>query len=172
MTLKYIILNCLVLCSGFLAAQEEDYSYSTFPVDVILDSTMVPVEIYDSTTFVNWPNTPPMLGYNEVDQEPVALNNREIISDIGYPKLFIDAGVSLSCRFRILIDTEGEVVRIIGMNEWMGSLAADDGQISQPTPMVACLEGWRAHDVMGELAGDILFCTVKRDWILQRSRLV
>lgn len=118
MTLKYIILNCLVFCSGFLAAQEEDYSYSTFPVDVILDSTMVPVEIYDSTTFVNWPNTPPMLGYNEVDQEPVALNNREIISDIGYPKLFIDAGVSLSCRFRILIDTEGEVVRIIGMNGW------------------------------------------------------
>lgn len=118
MTLKYIILNGLVFCSGFLAAQEEDYSYSTFPVDVILDSTMVPVEIYDSTTFVNWPNTPPMLGYNEVDQEPVALNNREIISDIGYPKLFIDAGVSLSCRFRILIDTEGEVVRIIGMNGW------------------------------------------------------
>ncbi len=74
------------------------------------------IEIYDSTTFLDWPNCPQLHEFLLVNQEPIPLNISEILRNIGYPTLVHEAGISLSAVFRILVDKDGSVMRIIGIS--------------------------------------------------------
>ena len=91
------------------------------------DSILIPVEVYDSTTFADWPGHPPMNGFVEVDQEPMPLNFTEILAEIGYPSLYREAGISPTSVFRILVDTDGSIMRIVGIRgfePWLPELGA------------------------------------------------
>ncbi len=113
--MKHITLIIWVLTSGTLAAQQTNVQDPTSPLEVILDSTMLPIEMYDSASFVNWPGTPSIFEFTAVDQEPVPLNIAEYSSCFGVPAVFREAGISLGYTFRLLIDEQGAIARIVGL---------------------------------------------------------
>lgn len=92
--MKHITLIIWVLTSGTLAAQQRRVQDSTFMLEEILDSTMVPVEMYDSASFVNWPGTPSIMEYVAVDQEPVLLNSDEFNHCFTIPQVIRDSRIS------------------------------------------------------------------------------
>lgn len=123
--MKHLALISWILASGVLVAQETVFQDSCFSNYVILDSTQVPVEIYDSTTFVNWPGTPELLESLDVDKDPMPVEISEFNRCLGFPVLYRDAGISGMFAFKLLIDKEGSVLRIIGLRgyePWIVSL--------------------------------------------------
>lgn len=123
--MKHLALISWILASGVLVAQETVFQDSCFPNYVILDSTQVPVEKYDSTTFVNWPGTPLLLEYLAVDKEPIPVGMSQFKRCLGFPALYRDAGISGMFVFKLLIDKEGSVLRIIGLRgyePWLVSM--------------------------------------------------
>lgn len=123
--MKHITLIIWILTSGTLAAQQTSVQDSASPLGVILDSTQVPIEMYDSTTFVNWPGTPLLLQYLAVDKEPIPMEISEFSRCLGFPILYWDAGISGMYVFKLLIDEEGSVLRIVGVRgyePWLLSL--------------------------------------------------
>lgn len=99
----------------FLAAQEPDSQAPDFSDEEGFDSLLVPVEIYDSVSFVDWPGTPLIYGDFIVDQEPVPINITDLNHCLFLKPLYLEAGISFTVAYRLLIDESGQIVRIIGI---------------------------------------------------------
>lgn len=128
--MKYITLIIWILISGSLAAQHRIQD-STFQLEVILDSATVPVEMYDSVSFVNWVGTPSMMEYVAADQEPVLLNSDEFNHCFTIPQVIRDSRISLSYMMRLLINEQGEIVRIVGLKGYEPWLMSLQGCVNQ-----------------------------------------
>lgn len=110
---------------GTLLGQQSDSQKRVFSLNMILDSTQVPIEMYDSASFANWPGTPLLLEYLAVDKEPIPMEISEFKRCLGFPVLYRDAGISARYAFKLLIDEEGSVLRIVGLRgyePWLLSL--------------------------------------------------
>lgn len=140
--MKAVILLVFILIMGTLSAQIPGSQASVFPENDGLDSLLIPVEIYDSASFVDWVGTPLFYGAFSVDQEPVPMNIFDLHNCLFIKPLYLEAGISCTVVYRILIDESGQAVRIIGkkgyeplLKDWGGCLnrltwkaATKDGQ--------------------------------------------